>query len=205
LINDYNNKNSATDQSIIQTESNVNESFFNEKNTDTSKIDSVQPPLDRVSERITKKPFGIFVTPKNSPVSPEKFQGYHVGTDLEIFSDEVDADVVIKTICAGDLALKKTASGYGGVAVQNCVLENNLTTVVHGHLRFSSMRANVGDSLKTGENLGVLGKAYGSETNGERKHLHLGVHRGAEIDIRGYVQKEKDLINWIDPCDFFCN
>jgi hypothetical protein len=34
-------------------------------------------PLDRASGRVTKKPFGIFVTPQNSPVQPERFRGFH--------------------------------------------------------------------------------------------------------------------------------
>ena len=30
-------------------------------------------PVDNFFQRLTKKPFGIYVTPKNSPVKPEKF------------------------------------------------------------------------------------------------------------------------------------
>ena len=33
--------------------------------------------------RITKKPFGIFITTQNSPVQPERFSGYHTGVDVE--------------------------------------------------------------------------------------------------------------------------
>lgn len=35
-----------------------------------------------------------------------------------------------------------------------------------------------------------LGNGYSSDTDGERKHLHLGIHLGEVVDIRGYVQKK---------------
>lgn len=41
-------------------------------------------PLTDAAARITKKPFGIFITPQNSPVQPERFSGFHTGTDFEI-------------------------------------------------------------------------------------------------------------------------
>ncbi|MGE5392302.1 MAG: hypothetical protein ACM3NH_00970 [Candidatus Saccharibacteria bacterium] len=39
-------------------------------------------PLADWQERVTKKPFGIFVSPGHSPVDPERFRGYHTGTDF---------------------------------------------------------------------------------------------------------------------------
>src|SRR4030067_1140465 len=44
-----------------------------------------QPPINRADERVTKKPFGIFITPQNSPIQPEKFSGFHTGADFENF------------------------------------------------------------------------------------------------------------------------
>ena len=41
-------------------------------------VSEFQSPLDRAGERVTKKPFGKFVTPQNSPVQPEKFYGYSI-------------------------------------------------------------------------------------------------------------------------------
>src|SRR3989344_6907506 len=45
--------------------------------------DSLVWPVDEFEERITKKPFGIFITPQNSPIKPERFSGYHTGVDVE--------------------------------------------------------------------------------------------------------------------------
>lgn len=67
-----------------------------DSNNSTQKIEE-QPqkaeknyPLMGPEERITKKPFGVFVTPQNSPVNPERFRGYHTGTDFEVFENELN-------------------------------------------------------------------------------------------------------------------
>ena len=44
-----------------------------------------------------------------------------------------------------------------------------------------------------------LGEAYSPQTDGERAHLHLGVYRSKEINLRGYVETEAELERWIDP------
>lgn len=158
----------------------------------------LMPPIDRWSERVTKKPFGIKISPDNSPVQPERFSGYHTGVDFETFPEEQDIDVPIYAVCAGPLLLKEQASGYGGLAVQACKLANQGITVIYGHLRLSSIAANVGQQLSVTEKLAVLGTGYSSETDGERKHLHLGIHKGKAINILGYVQNSSELRNWID-------
>ncbi len=155
-------------------------------------------PLTDALSRITKKAFGLYVTPKNSPVQPERFSGYHCGTDFETTPEEKDADVPVRAACDGTLARKKTASGYGGVAVQRCKLGTQDITVIYGHLRLASITANVGDMLTHGQRIGLLGTGYSEETDGERKHLHLGVHKGRDISIKGYVQTKSELDGWID-------
>jgi hypothetical protein len=175
----------------------------NKKNTESSS--GFFPPLTRAAERVTKKKFGVFITPQNSPVQPEKFRGFHTGTDFEIFPDEANVDVPVKAVCSGKLALKKTASGYGGVAVQSCKLNGESITVVYGHIKLSSIASNVGEDINTGDTLGILGKGYSTETDGERKHLHLGFHKGAAVSILGYIQNQAELSNWIDPCLTVCN
>jgi len=170
----------------------------------TKNTNGFQPPLDRAVERVTKKPFGIYITPKTSPVQPERFQGYHTGTDFEIFPEELDTDVPVSAICTGKIAVKRTASGYGGVLVQNCELNNQPITVIYGHLKLVSIAKNVGDNLNTGDEIGFLGKAYSSETDGERKHLHLGIHKGSSISILGYVSNQSQLSGWIDACTLVC-
>lgn len=157
-------------------------------------------PLPDAKNRVTKKPFGIFITPQNSPVSLERFSGFHTGTDFEMFPEELSTDVSVAAICQGKIVLKKNASGYGGVLVESCSLEGSPITVIYGHLNLGSINKNVGDELASGEEVGLLGKDKSLETDGERKHLHLGIHKGENIDILGYVRKESDLSDWIDVC-----
>ena len=161
-------------------------------------------PIDRPVERITKKPFGILIDPKTSPVQPENFRGYHTGTDFEIFPEETDRNVPVFAVCAGRILAKKVAMGYGGVLVLSCSLDDQPATIIYGHLDLKSVEKEVGDEIKTGEQLGLLGAGYSRETYGERKHLHLGVHKGSEVNLTGYVKTEKSLENWLNPCDYFC-
>lgn len=163
-----------------------------------------QAPLDRPKERVTKKPFGLYITPRNSPVEPERFSGYHTGVDFEIFSEELSADVPVRAVCSGKLKLKKYAAGYGGVVVEQCLLDNEPITVIYGHLKLSSVSAQVEDDIKIGDTIGILGAAYSAETDGERKHLHLGFHRGSAVDIKGYVANSSTLSQWLDPCLYVC-
>lgn len=71
------------------------------------------PPLDQALLRITKKPFGIFITPSTSPVQPERFHGYHTGVDFETFPDEQNTAVAVHAICSGKLLRRAWASGCG--------------------------------------------------------------------------------------------
>lgn len=163
------------------------------------------PPLDRAKERVTKKYFGLFITPQTSPVQPEHFTGFHTGTDFEIFSGEENIDVAVKAVCGGKLLTKKAATGYGGVMVESCELNGESITVVYGHMKLTSITYNAGDTISAGDTLGILGVAYSAETGGERKHLHLGFHKGTSINILGYVQSQAELSGWLDPCQSVCN
>ena len=159
--------------------------------------DSIYDPV-----RVTKKPFGIYVSPDNSPVQPEKFTGYHTGVDFETTASESNIDVPVSAFCDGKLLLKEYATGYGGVAVQSCTLNNQAVTIIYGHLYLASIKLNNGDRVKKGDPIGNLGKGYSVQTDGERKHLHLGIHKGTTVDIRGYVQQQSQLLDWLNPTQF---
>ncbi|HUO75338.1 MAG TPA: M23 family metallopeptidase [Candidatus Paceibacterota bacterium] len=170
--------------------------------TETVSVAAGDIPLTNAKSRETKKPFGIYVTPSDSPVSPEKFTGYHTGLDFETTPAEADIDVPVRALCDGTLLVKEYATGYGGVAVQSCVLDGQPVTVIYGHLKLASITPAVGSAIARGDALGVLGKGYSTETDGERKHLHLGIHKGTTINILGYVQTKAALNGWLDPAPF---
>lgn len=155
-------------------------------------------PLPNAKERMTKKFFGTFVTPENSPVQPERFTGFHTGTDFETFPSEQNATVTAMAICDGTVLYQGWVSGYGGVMVQSCTYENQPVTVLYGHLNVDTMTMKKGDDVTTGRAIGNLGKGYSHETDGERKHLHVSVHKGSSIDFKGYVSSSAQLNQWID-------
>jgi len=164
----------------------------------------LSPPLSSARERVTKKPFGIKISPQDSPVSPEKFSGYHTGVDFEALPEEKDIEVPVVAICSGPLIFKSgSVSGYGGVAAQRCELEKQTVTIVYGHIKFSSIKQKINTNLKAGEVFAVLGQGYSMETDGERKHLHLGIYKGSGGSyLLGYVKTESALAGWFNILDF---
>jgi hypothetical protein len=130
---------------------------------------------------------------------PERFTGYHTGLDFETTAAEKTTDVQINVICSGKLLQKGYASGYGGYAVQSCTINKQAVTVVYGHLRQSNITPTINQQLTAGDHLALLGTGYSMETDGERKHLHLGIHIGTTINITGYVPSKAQLSGWLDP------
>ncbi len=157
-------------------------------------------PIDQFFTRITKKPFGIHITPKNSPVSPERFSGYHTAVDVE-YGDVTD-DVEVRAIAAGTVVVSRTADGYGGVMVIRHTIDDKSISALYGHLRPSSMLAS-GKPVTIGQKIAVLGTGYSSETDNERRHLHFGLRVDDNATIKGYVQNESELTGWQDPQQFF--
>ncbi|MDO8558020.1 MAG: M23 family metallopeptidase [bacterium] len=163
------------------------------------------------SGAVTKKPFGAFITPENSPVTPEKFTGYHTGVDLEI-SETISATASISVLAIADGVVVRSgkAQGYGGVvAVRHNIhsagagqVGDDSYLAVYGHLNPKTL-IKLGTHVKAGQAIGVLGKGFTIETDGERRHLHFGLYTGQEVNIAGYVLQESELQNWVDPVKFF--
>ena len=159
---------------------------------------SLKYPITEPNERITKKLFGTKVSPSNSPVEPERFEGFHNGVDFEILSGEGTEQVKITAVCGGNFLYKRKITGYGGLVTQRCQIGNQVVTVIYGHLELASISALPNHYLAPGDFIGHLGSANSADTDGERKHLHLGIRKGVSDDIRGYVATEAELSNWID-------
>ncbi len=158
-------------------------------------------PLKNMRDRVILKSFGMMITPQNSPVSPERFHGYHTGVDLEVSEDEKEIRVPVYAVCDGAMIAKERVGGYGGVVVQECVLQDIKMRVIYGHLSLGSIGSNVSDHIMRGEQIGILGSGYSEETDFERKHLHLSFYVKDQRDMRGYVQDQNELSQWVDPCE----
>lgn len=159
----------------------------------------LQMPIAGGLTRVTKKPFGLYVSPASSPVDHDIFEGFHTGIDFEVTVLEQNTDVVITAACDGPVIFKQWARGYGGVLVQACQLDGFDVTVIYGHMKLDSIPHAVGQILTAGDEIGMLGQGFTRETDGRRKHLHFDIHQGSELNILGYVPTEEDLKNWLDP------
>ena len=158
-----------------------------------------QPTVDFAS-RVTKKPFAIYVTPENSPITPERFTGWHTGADAEY--EDITAEVTVHAISNGTVRSSRRANGYGGIVVIEHTINNQTLLVIYGHLDPTSLiREN--SSVTAGQQIGILGKGGTDETDGERKHLHLGILSTPKLNVRGYVDSPTKLTDWLDPLTFF--
>lgn len=159
-------------------------------------------PMSNAFGRVTKKTFGMAIHPSTSPVPNDRFNGFHVGVDFEVTEDEEHVDSPVAAVCDGPFISKQFAKGYGGYALQACKLDGDDVIVLYGHMDLESIDWKANQSMKRGETVGVLGEGHSHETDGVRKHLHLGVHRGKEIDIRGYVQATSEVNGWLDALPY---
>lgn len=164
-------------------------------------------PLPHGEERTKLLTFGLYVTPNpdNNPIDPpERFTGYHTALDIEIFPEEIDKVVPVSTICGGDIVYAGTAEGYGGVIIQACRIQGQEVRVLYGHLDSNSFQvSNESKNVPTETIIAQLGKQNSAESGYNRKHLHLGIHKGTKLEFLGYVQNQKDLDQFIDPLPLF--
>lgn len=171
----------------------------NRPETPAPALPSLRLPIAEFELRITKKPFGRYVSPTDSPVQPERFTGYHTGVDVEY--EDVTSDVPVYAVAKGEIIYSGTVDGYGGVTLLRFTYQDKTYTALYGHLRPAQL-PNVGQTLDAGEVLGVLGTGHTTETDGERRHLHFSLRPDNELELRGYVRQASELSDWNDPLDF---
>ncbi|TSC64505.1 MAG: hypothetical protein G01um1014106_99 [Parcubacteria group bacterium Gr01-1014_106] len=170
--------------------------FLNSLEVQQQRSAEVVYPVRGFASAITKKPFGLFVRPGQSPVEPERFTGYHAAVDAEL-----PADTPVFSIAAGTSLRSGRVSGYGGLVVIEHRVEGQRLVGVYGHLDPADLPP-VGKRIDAGGRIGKLGGGFTHETDGERPHLHFGLYAGPGVDVRGYVPTEKDLALWRDPIHF---
>lgn len=166
---------------------------------------TVMHPVSNFSARVTKKPFAKYITPKTSPIQPEKFQGYHTGADAETTAKEKNAIIPVYSIAAGTVLFAGYVNGYGGVIIIRHTVGKETVTALYGHVRLASTTVKKNSKVKAGQKISVLGKGYSNETSGERKHLHFGLLKGTNYSYRGYVAYKNSLGIWLDPVAWLKN
>ena len=125
----------------------------------------------------------------------DRFNGYHVGIDLE-----APADTPVYAIADGEVTYSGWVSGYGGVMVVRSILSDRTISVIYGHLDPESIPP-VGDVVAAGEQIAVLGQK-GHETDGEREHLHFAMYEGEKVRLNGYETNVEAVGDWLNPNNF---
>ncbi len=159
----------------------------------------VGEPIEGFRKSVNLKPFGIYITPQNSPVDPERFSGYHTGVDVEMNEADLSRDIWIYSVAQGVVVEAREADGYGGVVAIQHTIEGQAYVAIYGHLDVASLKVIPGQNVVAGTPMGLLGEGYTDETDGERKHLHFALIPGETVDLKGYVQSEAELSKWVDP------
>lgn len=158
-------------------------------------------PIENGAKRATPLHFGMYVTPDpaTNPISPpERFVGYHVATDFEIKPSEADKEIAVYAVCTGTGTYAGFAGGYGGLITQECMLNDEKVTMIYGHLDLKSLPKQ-GTLLTKGEKIAILGAARSTDTDGNRKHLHFGIHKGWGSNYHGYAESAAEVKEFIDP------
>lgn len=166
----------------------------------TEKKSAYYEPVAEFKKRITKKKFGTYITPENSPVQPERFSGYHTGVDVEY--QDVTSTVNVHAIADGTVLYSGWVSGYGGVTLLTHKINGANHTVLYGHLAPNSLLA-AGTQVKANQVIGHLGKNHSTETDGERRHLHFTILSDNRQDFRGYVSTKEQLSGWLNPLSIY--
>lgn len=173
--------------------------------TVTKNVSQVYYPISRYNERIKIKWYGKKVLSSDPiPTCGRSFSGYHVGDDLEIFPGEKNREINVYAITSGVVKQTGNVGGYGGLVVIESMIAGQKYTIYYGHIK-DTLGLAVGQSVKVGQKLAILGTGCSTETDGERKHLHFAIHTGPAIDVRGYVPSTNYLKNWIDPKQFLAS
>lgn len=89
-------------------------------------------PVVGFKQNITKKSFGLFITPEISPVENDKFTGYHTGVDSE-FTDSTE-EIPVRAIADGTMIVSTWTTGYGGVVVIKHTIKGVPLFALYGHL-----------------------------------------------------------------------
>jgi len=165
---------------------------------------TVYYPLPNYPPRVTERVYGTYYSKAKSGelACGGQFSGYHNGDDLEATPAEIDQEVPVFAIADGKVREFNRINGYGGLLIIEHTIAGQTMTANYGHVDLNQPKVTVGGTVKAGQVAAYLGAHCSSETDGERKHLHFSLHKGTIIDVKGYVQSQAALAEWLNPKEF---
>ncbi len=176
-------------------------------------------PYNMVKEVVVKKDISLPLDTYDATYKrygeyiDDRFNGYHVGDDLEVVHDNKKAEKVY-AIADGRVDFVDWVDGYGGVIgidhdlclggpgyESECMPFSSL----YGHLDIEYNTVSVNDMVEVGDVIAILGEGETRETDGERKHLHFSISEDLGTSLPGYINNPDRLVNWVNPSSFFEN
>ncbi|MEK7529955.1 MAG: M23 family metallopeptidase [Patescibacteria group bacterium] len=144
---------------------------------------------------------------------------YRIETDIGVdnvpegeptIKDDLASYAAVQAVGPGVVTYVGRVSGYGGVIVINHAAlcgdqpedACDRVSAVYGHLNPDAFVVRVGDTVVKGDVIGYMGEE-GSQTDGERAHLHFVVYKGEEVRLEGYVKTSDALADYVNPRLFF--
>lgn len=190
-----------SEEEVKEPNQGVNELSDNQAEVEAKVSGEYFYPINNYNQRVSIRSFS-----KSVKAGDEKsldcgavFSGFHTADDLEVIPSELNREVKVYAITDGLVKKVETVTGYGGLIVITHELEDQKVTAYYGHLDLKGASVQVEQKVEAGQPLANLGDHCSSETANERKHLHFGIHKGNQIDIRGYVDSESELNQWLNP------
>lgn len=156
-------------------------------------------PMTDYQNRLTYRKFGENITAEIRPRCGRAFSGIHNGDDLEVLETEINKEVKVFAVNDGEIVFKEYIDGYGGLIILKTSLNNQDVLLNYGHIDITTANVKLGDKITSGQVLAVLGDECSTETDGERKHLHFAIHKGTTIDVKGYLDNQNELGEWLNP------
>ncbi|MFH1111604.1 MAG: M23 family metallopeptidase [Patescibacteria group bacterium] len=151
-------------------------------------------PIENYATNRTRQVYGQYVT------EPE--EGYNIGDDIEVDQSQ-KGDVPVTAITDGEIIYKKWTTNYGGLVVIKHLINQTEVKTLYGHLRLASIAKKIGERVEKGEIIGMLGADQSYDTDNQHRHLNFGVYQGSDINLSVVVSKSEQLVNWLNPTDFF--
>lgn len=173
---------------------------------------AVTVPVEEYLARQTLKGYGAVVDDayhaRHRDLFPNnrfrnQFTGIHAAVDVE-FTRPADLrrDVPVRAVSDGTVIYISDVAGYGGLVVIRHA-EPEPVTSLYGHVRLRGIPVEVGQRVREGQRIALLGSQFSAETSGARKHLHFGIHKGPALDVAGHEQtRERLLAEWYNPNDW---
>ncbi len=144
------------------------------------------------------------VTSGNNGITQAYKKGVHNGVDIGWHSKESDNVIIAHSDGVVEKVVKDCNKNYAtGTSFGNYVFikHNAKYKTRYAHLKYGTVKVNVGDKVKKGQEIGVMGNTGHSLG----RHLHFEVwENGVRIDPTHYIKNDLPITKWEIGKEYEC-